>query len=62
MKPFKVSLVHLDEVSVPDWVPEKLKREGVDLFIQECQTPEELVKVALDADVVWLLGEAYSQP
>ena len=56
MKPFKVSLVHLDEVSVPDWVPEKLKREGVDLFVQECQTPEELLQVAQDADVVWLLG------
>ena len=56
MKPFKVSLVHLDDVSVPAWVPEKLKREGVDLFIQECHTPEELIQVAQDADVVWLLG------
>ena len=56
MRPFKVSLVHLDEVSVPDWVPEKLKREGVELFVQECKTPEELLQVAQDADIVWLLG------
>jgi D-3-phosphoglycerate dehydrogenase len=56
MKPFKVSLVHLDEISVPDWVPEKLKRDGVDLLVQECKTPEELIQVAQDADVVWLLG------
>ncbi|MFN8007692.1 MAG: hydroxyacid dehydrogenase [Terriglobia bacterium] len=56
MSSFKVSLVHMDEVTFPDWVSQKLKEEGVDLIVQECSTRDELLQVAKDADVLWLLG------
>jgi len=56
MKSFKVSLVDLDGVALPDWVTEKLKREGIELSVLECKTREEFIQVAQDADLVWLLG------
>src|SRR5262245_55823925 len=52
----KVALVDLDGKPVPNWVPEGLQREGIDLVYHDCRTREELAEHAHDADVVWLLG------
>src|SRR5258707_504641 len=53
---FKIALVDLDGETVPDWVSERLVKEGVDLVVQDCRNQEELAKYAGDADVVWLFG------
>src|SRR5439155_19676110 len=45
-----------DGQTLPDWVPEDLAQEGIDLVVHECRTDEELVQYAADADVVWLFG------
>src|SRR4051812_42145562 len=52
----KVALVDLDGQPVPDWVPEHLKREGIDLVIHDCKTRADLATHATDADVIWLFG------
>lgn len=52
----KVALVDLDGQTVPDWVPETLSREGIDLTFHDCKTRAELSAHAADADVVWLFG------
>ncbi|MGI8979708.1 MAG: C-terminal binding protein [Pirellulaceae bacterium] len=56
LKPVKVALVDLDGQVVPYWVPETLKREGIELVIRQCNTREELAQHAADADIVWLFG------
>lgn len=56
LAPTKVVLVDLDGQSVPDWVPQTLKREGVELIIRQCYTREELAQHAADADIVWMFG------
>lgn len=56
MRRFKAALVALDGQTVPDWVPQTLAREGIDLAVRECKTDEELTGHAADADVVWLFG------
>jgi D-3-phosphoglycerate dehydrogenase len=55
-KRLKVALVDLDGQTVPDWVPESLHREGIDLIVHGCTTRVDLAKHAADADVVWLFG------
>jgi D-3-phosphoglycerate dehydrogenase len=55
-KPLKVALVDLDGQPVPDWVPETLDREGIELVIHDCKTRAELEAHAGDTDVVWLFG------
>ena len=56
MKRFKVALVALDGQTVPDWVPENLAQQGIDLVVHECLTDEDLAQYAADADLVWLFG------
>jgi len=52
----KVALVDLDGQTVPDWVSESLKREGIELIVQQCGTREHLAEHAQDAEVIWLFG------
>jgi D-3-phosphoglycerate dehydrogenase len=52
----KVALVYLDGQPIPDWVPQSLAREGIELAIRECTTRVELAQHAGDAEVVWLFG------
>lgn len=54
--PTKVTLVDLDGQVVPDWVPQTLEREGVNLVIRQCNTREELAQYGADADIVWMFG------
>jgi D-3-phosphoglycerate dehydrogenase len=55
-KPCKVALVDLDGQTVPAWVPEGLRREGIEFVFHDCTTRAELAAHAGDADVVWLFG------
>jgi D-3-phosphoglycerate dehydrogenase len=52
----KVAIVDLDGQTVPEWVPQTLAREGIDLIIRDCQTRADLAACAADAEVVWLFG------
>ena len=54
--PVKVALVDLDGQIVPDWVPQSLEREGIELMIRQCNSRAELAEYAKDADIVWLFG------
>ena len=54
--PVKVALVDLDGQIVPDWVPQRLEREGIELIIRQCNSREDLAEHANDADIVWLFG------
>jgi D-3-phosphoglycerate dehydrogenase len=56
MTPFKVALVALDGQTVPDWVAAELARQGIDLAARECATDEEALRLAGDADLVWVFG------
>jgi D-3-phosphoglycerate dehydrogenase len=53
---FKVALVALDGNSVPEWVPERLARDGISFVARECHGRDELRETAGDADVVWVFG------
>ncbi len=52
----KVALIDLDGQPVPEWVPESLRREQIELTAYDCKTREELARYAGGADVVWLFG------
>ncbi|MFN8007151.1 MAG: C-terminal binding protein [Terriglobia bacterium] len=52
----KTALVDLDGKSVPEWVIKRLADESIPLVIHHCTTPEELMRYAGDAGMVWLLG------
>ena len=56
MRPFKVALVGVEGEPVPDWVSQELTKEGIDFFVRECTTREELAQYAGDADLVWVWG------
>ena len=51
---FKAVLVSNPESTVPDWVRERLANDGIEFLYHECQTGNEVVEVAGDADVVWI--------
>ncbi|OFX13414.1 MAG: hypothetical protein A2Z18_01460 [Armatimonadetes bacterium RBG_16_58_9] len=50
---FKVARVNADE-DVPSWVSQQLGNEGIELTVANCETRDELIKAAADADVVWI--------
>ena len=56
LDPLKVALVDLDGQTVPQWVGATLKREGVELIVQQCNTCKDLAEYAKDAEVIWLFG------
>ncbi|MBI3942351.1 MAG: C-terminal binding protein [Chloroflexi bacterium] len=54
---FKVALVEPNNQPVPPWVTETFEHEGIEFIVHACRTPEELARVAGDADVVWVFGD-----
>jgi D-3-phosphoglycerate dehydrogenase len=52
----KGALVDLDGQTVPEWVPQALYREGIDLLVHDCKTRADLEAHAAEAEVVWLFG------
>jgi D-3-phosphoglycerate dehydrogenase / 2-oxoglutarate reductase len=52
----KVALVGMDHLVVPRWVDDELARNDVSLVAKECRTASEVIDIAADADVVWVLG------
>lgn len=52
----KVALIDLDGQPVPEWVPEGLRREQIELTAYDCKTRDDLVRHAAGADVLWLFG------
>jgi len=53
---FKVALVGHEGQIVPDWVFERMVSEGITLIVNECQTRDELLRTAEDADLIWVFG------
>jgi D-3-phosphoglycerate dehydrogenase len=56
MHKFKAALVYVDAPEVPSWVHERLSQGGLEFIVQECANPEEVGRVACDADLVWVFG------
>jgi D-3-phosphoglycerate dehydrogenase len=58
MRPFKVALVESGEAShsVPAWVHDALRKEGIDFVVRPCESRAELADHASDADLVWVWG------
>ena len=52
---FKAFMAANDQGPVPDWVLQSFDDEGIDFVYRECVTPEEVVEVGSDADVVWVI-------
>ena len=51
---FKAVMVSNPEPTVPDWVRERLARKSIEFSFRECQTEDEVIEIAGDADVVWI--------
>lgn len=56
LETFKVALVALDGNTVPEWVPERFARHGIEFVAGECHGRQALRETAADADVVWVFG------
>jgi D-3-phosphoglycerate dehydrogenase len=53
----KVALVDREPINVlPEKIGRTLAENGIYFLVQECKTSEELVRVAADADVIWIWG------
>lgn len=52
---FKAVMVANEEGPVPGWLRNQLADEGIEFFDQECATDDEVIAVAHDADVVWVI-------
>lgn len=52
----KVALIHKDDQRVFDWIQPELEVAGHSLVICASQTPDEVLEVARDAEVVWDMG------
>lgn len=53
---FKVVLVHIDRQPLPPWVPERFADEDIAFVYEECEGPDDVVRAAGDAQVVWTFG------
>ncbi|MEM7535675.1 MAG: NAD(P)-dependent oxidoreductase [Chloroflexota bacterium] len=53
---FKAALIDRNLDTVPKWVPGALANEGIDLVAKRCQTNEEMIEIAKDADILWVYG------
>ena len=58
MSKFKVALFTSGKVEgpVPDWVPESLHNEGIDLVVGESEDSEDMLELSSDADILWIFG------
>jgi D-3-phosphoglycerate dehydrogenase len=53
---FKVALIDKTPEQVPDWVPVELASADIDYIFEPCAAVDDLVRVAGDADVLWIYG------
>ena len=58
MSKFKVALFTSGKAEgpVPDWVPESLHNEGIDLVVGESEDSEDMLELSSDADILWIFG------
>ena len=56
MERAKVACVAREGVPMPAYVPEGIEAAGIDFVERDCETAEQAVEVAADADVVWVMG------
>lgn len=56
MADFTAALVAMDGQAIPPWVAQELADNGITLVSGECSTGADLIKLAADADVVWVFG------
>jgi D-3-phosphoglycerate dehydrogenase len=56
MSRLRVALIANDWKPAPDWVGSKLSEAGVVLCERDCGGENDVLEVAADADVVWLMG------
>ena len=56
MKNFKIALVSYDAPEIPSWVIEEIEKTGSEFVYQQCQSADEVVGIARDADFVWVFG------
>jgi D-3-phosphoglycerate dehydrogenase len=52
---FRAFMAANDEGPLPDWLLQSFDDEGIDFFYHECVTPQEVVEVGSDADVIWIM-------
>jgi D-3-phosphoglycerate dehydrogenase / 2-oxoglutarate reductase len=53
---FTAALVAMDGQAVPPWVAQELAGNGIAFVSGECLTKADLIKLAADANVVWVFG------
>jgi D-3-phosphoglycerate dehydrogenase len=56
MASFTVALVSVGGQPVPDWVAAQLAAREIELRVEECETRADLVRLAADADLVWVFS------
>ncbi len=56
MPHFKVALIANDLPPTPDWVSARLEEHGIELMERACAGSFDVLEIASDADVVWLMG------
>ena len=54
MKKFKVALVSTGGHPIPDWVHKRFEDENIEFVADDCETREDLEKLAKDADVLFI--------
>lgn len=56
-KRFKVAMIARERAQIPSWVLAKLDSlEGLELVCRNCQSREDLLSIAADADMIWTMG------
>ena len=56
MRAFKVACVAREGHGMPEWVRSTIDAAGVEFVERDCGTSEQVVELAADADVVWVMG------
>ena len=56
MNQFKTACVAWDDKELPTWVVADIRAAGIDFVHRQSETPEEVVEIGGDADVVWVMG------
>ncbi len=56
MSNFNAACVAWDSEEISEWVRPQIEAAGVEFVMRQCETSEEVVDTARDADVVWVLG------
>lgn len=45
-----------DPAGMPEWVAREISAAGIDFVYRQCESPAEVVELAADAEVVWVMG------